>query len=289
MAILEKFGTIYLDGVPVPPGTVLTKCDPNNPPKIELGDTVPGMEIGWVFVDNRLIADDNILLNVSWDILSASGLAMGKDIQIDGDACRVRCLQEAENGGSDWEDLLNRAVDDYIIHWSGTYSMGTSVLSPHSKQAIIWGCADKDTVEMADSSYQHIGFGWRPVLEQKSLMELPEQELLFRTVLLFEKMGLSFPAWWLRFLSTISSLRIQASWRISFGSPLEGSTTRNRTMVSSSIWSPSSNCCRARESRYHYHSEVCQVFLTKKRGGEIPLCRMAPPRAGSVPEPISGP
>ena len=89
MAILEKFGTIYLDGVPVPPGTVLTKCDPNNPPKIELGDTVPGMEIGWVFVDDRLIADDNILLNVSWDILSASGLAMGKDIQIDGDACRV--------------------------------------------------------------------------------------------------------------------------------------------------------------------------------------------------------
>lgn len=192
MAILEKFGTIYLDGVPVPPGTVLTKCDPNNPPKIELGDTVPGMEIGWVFVDDRLIADDNILLNVSWDILSASGLAMGKDIQIDGDACRVRCLQEAENGGSDWEDLLNRAVDDYIIHWSGTYSMGTSVLSPHSKQAIIWGCADKDTVEMADSSYQHIGFGWRPVLEQKSLMELPEQELLFRTVLLFGEDGTIF-------------------------------------------------------------------------------------------------
>ena len=26
MAILEKFGTIYLDGIPVPPGTVLTKC-----------------------------------------------------------------------------------------------------------------------------------------------------------------------------------------------------------------------------------------------------------------------
>ena len=34
MAILEKFGTIYLDGIPVPPGTVLTKCDSNNPPKI---------------------------------------------------------------------------------------------------------------------------------------------------------------------------------------------------------------------------------------------------------------
>ena len=49
----------------MPPGTVLTKCDSNNPPKIELGDTVPGMEIGWVFVDDRLIADDNILLNVS--------------------------------------------------------------------------------------------------------------------------------------------------------------------------------------------------------------------------------
>ena len=169
MAILEKFGTIYLDGIPVPPGTVLTKCDSNNPPKIELGDTVPGMEIGWVFVDDRLIADDNILLNVSWDILSASGLTMGKDIQIDGDACRVRCLQEAENGGSDWEDLLNRAVDDYIIHWSGTYSLGTSVLSPRSKQALIWGCAEKDTVEMTDSAYQHIGFGWRPVLDRPSM------------------------------------------------------------------------------------------------------------------------
>ena len=69
---------------------VLTKYDSNNPPKIELGDTVPGMEIGWVFVDDRLIADDNILLNVSWDILSASGLTMGKDIQIDGDEMCIR-------------------------------------------------------------------------------------------------------------------------------------------------------------------------------------------------------
>ena len=25
MAILEKFGTIYLDGIPVPPGTVLNQ------------------------------------------------------------------------------------------------------------------------------------------------------------------------------------------------------------------------------------------------------------------------
>lgn len=142
MAILEKFGTIYLDGIPVPPGTVLTKCDSNNPPKIELGDTVPGMEIGWVFVDDRLIADDNILLNVSWDILSASGLTMGKDIQIDGDACRVRCLLEDKNGGSDWDDMLDASEDNNIIHWSGTYSLGTSVLSPRSKQALIWGCAE---------------------------------------------------------------------------------------------------------------------------------------------------
>lgn len=37
MVILEKFGTIYLDGIPVPPGTVLTKCDSNNPPKNRAG------------------------------------------------------------------------------------------------------------------------------------------------------------------------------------------------------------------------------------------------------------
>lgn len=192
MAILEKFGTIYLDGIPVPPGTVLTKCNPDKPPKIHLGDTVPGMEIGWVLVDNRLIADDNILRNVSWDILSSSGLTTGKDIQIDGDACRVRCLLEDENGGSDWDDLMNLSVGDRIIHWSGTYSLGTSVLSPRSKQAIIWGCTEKDTVEMIDSAHQYIGVGWRPVLEQKSLMGLPEQNLLFRTVLLFGEDGTVF-------------------------------------------------------------------------------------------------
>lgn len=192
MAILEKFGTIYLDGIPVPPGTVLTKCDSNNPPKIELGDTVPGMEIGWVFVDDRLIADDNILLDVSWDILSASGLTMGKDIQIDGDACRVRCLLEDKNGGSDWDDMLDASEDNNIIHWSGTYSLGTSVLSPRSKQALIWGCAEKDTVEMTDSAYQHIGFGWRPVLEQKSLLECPASDLLARTVLLYGEDGTIF-------------------------------------------------------------------------------------------------
>lgn len=192
MVILEKFGTIYLDGIPVPPGTVLTKCDSNNPPKIELGDTVPGMEIGWVFVDDRLIADDNILLNVSWDILSASGLTMGKDIQIDGDACRVRCLLEDKNGGSDWDDMLDASEDNNIIHWSGTYSLGTSVLSPRSKQALIWGCAEKDTVEMTDSAYQHIGFGWRPVLEQKGLLECPASDLLARTVLLYGEDGTIF-------------------------------------------------------------------------------------------------
>lgn len=173
MAILEKFGTIYLDGIPVPPGTVLTKCDSNNPPKIELGDTVPGMEIGWVFVDDRLIADDNILINVSWDILSASGLTMGKDIQIDGDACRVRCLLEDKNGGSDWDDMLDASEDNNIIHWSGTYSLGTSVLSPRSKQALIWGLRG-ERHGRDDRFCISAHWVWlRPVLEQKKFAGMP--------------------------------------------------------------------------------------------------------------------
>lgn len=192
MAILEKFGTIYVNGIPVPPGTVLTKYDSYNPPKIQLGDTVPGMEISWILVENRLIADSNILFHVSGDILSASELMMGKDIRIDGDACRVRCLLKDENGGSDWDDLLDASEDNNIIHWSGTYSLGTSVLSPRSKQALIWGCTEKDTVEMADSAYQHIGFGWRPVLEQTSLLECPASDLLARTVLLYGEDGTIF-------------------------------------------------------------------------------------------------
>ena len=49
---------------------------------------------------------------------------MGKDIQIDGDACRVRCLLEDKNGGSDWDDMLDASEDNNIIHWSGTYSLG---------------------------------------------------------------------------------------------------------------------------------------------------------------------
>lgn len=209
MAILEKFGTIYLDGIPVPPGTVLTKCDSNNPPKIELGDTVPGMEIGWVFVDDRLIADDNILLNVSWDILSASGLTMGKDIQIDGDACRVRCLLEDKNGGSDWDDMLDASEDNNIIHWSGTYSLGTSVLSPRSKQALIWGCAEKDTVEMTDSAYQHIGFGWRQSWSKKVCWNARRQTCWPARCCYTGRMELSSLGWSPRHLSTMSFWRPQ--------------------------------------------------------------------------------
>ena len=191
MILSEKFGSIYIDGKPVAPCTTLPKFDPTNPPKIELGNTVPDMEISWIVVDDRLIADSNILRNVSWNLLDKSELTTGKDIQIDNHNYRVRSL-EGSSGKSDWDDLLDKVLgNECLIHWAGAYSLGDDP-SSHSKVAPIWGCKKATTLEFADHALQRETYGWRPVLEQKSLIACPTPDLLGESVLLYCEDGRVF-------------------------------------------------------------------------------------------------
>lgn len=192
MVLLEKFGTIYIDGKPVGPGTVLPKYDPVNLPKIQLGNTVPGMEISWILVDDRLIADRNILRNVSWDLLDKSELTMRRESQIDNHSYRVRTLED-ESGASDWNDLLDKVRgNECLIHWAGTYSLGAAHNLPHGKDVLIWGYTNPETIEFSDRTWQYEQYGWRPVLELKSLMACSALDLLDEPVLLYCEDGSVF-------------------------------------------------------------------------------------------------
>ena len=55
--IERKFGTVYIDGEPVAPGSEY----PGGGKRIEIRESVPGKEITWLLFDSKLVADRNIL------------------------------------------------------------------------------------------------------------------------------------------------------------------------------------------------------------------------------------
>lgn len=184
MIIKRKFGTVYLDDKPVPPGTQYS----GNSSKIEIRDTVPGMEISWILSNGTLIADQNILTNISWDTLSDNHLVFGQQIYFAGESWIVRLIKGSskhndwmemtgllrtvcgnlqilhtyENvksqdlcvalswGQDFWEDDI--AIADHAVCWGALVpANGQSQLTPYR-------CPSKTGSASAD-------IGWRPVLE----------------------------------------------------------------------------------------------------------------------------
>lgn len=105
MIIKRKFGTIYLDGEPVPPGTEY----PGNGQKIEIRDTVPGKEITWILVNGMLVADRNILTFVSWDALNENHLVFGQQMYFSGETWTTRLIK---GGRASYHD--NKEMDSIL-------------------------------------------------------------------------------------------------------------------------------------------------------------------------------
>lgn len=204
MIIKRKFGTVYLDGKPVPPGTRY----PDSAPKIEIRDTVPGMEISWILSNRTLIADRNILTNISWDTLAYNQLVFERQISLSEETWIIRLIKgsskrkdwmemaellrttcgdlqilhicEKENpltfhialswGQDLWEDDI--AVSDHATCWGALAPMdGQAQLTPYR-------CPSKTASVSAE-------IGWRPVLEfshiYQSYDSLMGKDILVRT------------------------------------------------------------------------------------------------------------
>lgn len=105
-AIMRKFGSVYIDETPCEPGTQLSECVGLQ--SIKIGDSDIKM-IPWVVVDNILVAQRDVLIDVSWETLEANGLIDGKDIFVDRLPYRIRLLRK----GKDVENLgeFQRYID----------------------------------------------------------------------------------------------------------------------------------------------------------------------------------
>ncbi len=109
---LRKLGTFYLGGVKqarptrpwrtdiTPTGAPSTGNVPSYSPsqsiEIRNSDVDDAYKIQWIEVNENnkqyLVADRNLLINVSWDDLNAQGLINGKEVWVDGQKCLLRIL-----------------------------------------------------------------------------------------------------------------------------------------------------------------------------------------------------
>ncbi len=111
--------------------------------------------IGWV-------ADRNVKLGISYDILEKHGYVTGKTVPIGGETYTCRILRSTE-----WDDCMDYADSDDVWHWLNAYSW---VCSPAYERAsfsecILRGGYDARYRFSAPSSSRSTYNGFRPVLE----------------------------------------------------------------------------------------------------------------------------
>ena len=219
---LKKIGTFYLGGTKqarptrpwrtdtTPPGAssagnIATFSSGQN---IEIRNTEAddSYKLQWIEVvenDKKyLVADRNLLVNVSWDDLNSQDLINGKEITIDGQKYLLRVLTGGNNyrNGSDnysggvlpneWDrwvvneggfsglltptatdlDTSQTAADFNGLHnqkwnWFYIYSWGKEVWSQNGAGRVIRGYISARSWNAPTSSTRNAGYGWRPVLE----------------------------------------------------------------------------------------------------------------------------
>lgn len=96
MPIMRKFGSLYLDGIPCELGASIGEKGP----RVEIKDS-DARKISWVVVGNILVAQRELLVDISWNTLKDNGLIDNKDVIIDRLPYRIRLLHK----GEDVEDL----------------------------------------------------------------------------------------------------------------------------------------------------------------------------------------
>lgn len=194
MADIQLLGTVYVRGMATIPGKSLSRYrNPERTP-ITILNTENGNGIRWIEVNGLLVAQQELLTHISWEMLEANGLVSGKHMIIDGWPYKCRLLQtESKNGQpSEW-DILRKSFPDCWKFDTRSF----------------WGCDKLWTIDASIAGYSPIlphCVGWRPVLEadfqlsenlvgnhitvrvghgilQGTLIELTEYDLVFQDVI----------------------------------------------------------------------------------------------------------
>ncbi|WP_053075341.1 hypothetical protein [Clostridium carboxidivorans] len=221
---LIKLGTFYLNGAkqvrPTYPwqnnATPTGAPGAGNIPNYSSGnieikntDADDAYKINWIEVNDAannkklLIADRNLLVSVSWDVLNAQGLISGKTITIDGQSYLLRVMTGGSNyrsgtdsysGGTptnnEWDriitneaafsglpspnstdlDTTQNETDRLGTHntkwnWYYCYSWVQETFLPNSSFRVIRGFYSARYLSDGSSSSSYSYVGWRPVLE----------------------------------------------------------------------------------------------------------------------------
>lgn len=175
MIIKRKFGTVYLDGEPVAPGSEY----PGGEKKIEIRDSVPGKEITWVLANGVLIADRNILTRISWDALNANDMAFGHEINLIGEIWFVRIPKDGsvKNNFGEWGKVLDAVSEDENVlhlHKGLDIELSWGEKPVGSAQAICWSALKPPGTKKRiivpyrqgnPTNYSRSNIGWRPILQ----------------------------------------------------------------------------------------------------------------------------
>lgn len=184
MANIIKLGSLYLGGRPVGAGIEYAPGQP-----IEIGEAIPGKEIGWVVANEMLIADRCILTNVSWDDLNTNNLVFGKDTTIGGYRYQIRLLKVGakKNEPNEWDAALDTVGEDNELwHWMDVFFWGQETLmGPNLSRRAHCGCFSARGWGWDNASDRDKRLGFRPILiplvtEQLFPTLLKQQVMLWR-------------------------------------------------------------------------------------------------------------
>lgn len=200
--IKRKFGTVYIDGEPVAPGSEY----PGGGKRIEIRESVPGKEITWILFDGKLVADRNILTFVSWDALNENHLVSGQQMYFSRETWAVRLIKggrasyydnqemdtilqaaqeasemlhlrsrdsrHAEYAAPHWGDIRGFFQDEFrMMSWGQDLTVEGQKGCP---RAVCWGALpseegpDRRLIphrDVAETDLDVSYLGWRPVLE----------------------------------------------------------------------------------------------------------------------------
>lgn len=129
----QPFGTFYINGIPL--GNMDYSYSIEMPKYqggvLTIGDSVPGCLINWIPVGDFLIANRNLICDISFIDLDQLGFINGKTVFVDGKRylCRVpRFRFEAHDGEElfdEWQAALDVVEPSYeVIHFSTYHSWG---------------------------------------------------------------------------------------------------------------------------------------------------------------------
>lgn len=173
---VKKFGTLRILGAAVPaPEKPYYKGDVlgYNGTNFEIGDTVAGKEITWLKLGDIWVCDRNILQGISWEALNEKGLVFGKEVEIDGEKCKMRLLTGSDGNdygeGSDneWDRLMGEYNEDNeILHFDDMYTWCQETYYNNASYRSMRGCDTARFCNYSTSSHASTYIGWRPVIEK---------------------------------------------------------------------------------------------------------------------------